>query len=223
MSIEKLITIDGPSASGKSSVSRRVADELGWKWVSTGAFYRGLALTALRENVAADNQSALLQLVSSDTWKVEMTAANTLVRYRGEDVTSEIVGEKVGAMASQISQIPEVRKALLERQRNCFDPNIGLVAEGRDCGTVVFPGAPIKIYLTANPDLRAKRRSAEEGADQEKTQEMQIVRDTQDSQRKVAPLKEADGSLKIDSSFLSLAEVVAEVLKYSQSKGLKLP
>ncbi len=220
MNVANLITIDGPSASGKSSVSRLVAGALGWRWVSTGAFYRGLALAALREEVAADDESALVDLVESDLWRVELTEADTLVYYREQDVTSAIAGEKVGAMASQISQIPEVRKALLERQRRCFKPNLGLVAEGRDCGTVVFPQAPVKIYLTANPILRAKRRSAEEGVDQGKTQEMQIVRDAQDSQRKVAPLKEADGALKIDSSFLSLEEVVQEVLKYSQSKGL---
>ncbi len=220
MSVVKLITIDGPSASGKSSVSRLVAKTLGWNWVSTGAFYRGLALAAIKSEVDTSNEKALTELAQSDTWKVKMTPADTQVWYLDQDVTSEISGEKVGAVASQISQIPAVRKALLDRQRQCLDPQVGLVAEGRDCGTVVFPQAPAKIYLTANPALRAQRRSEEEGEDQEITQELQILRDAQDSQRKVAPLKEADGALKIDSSFLSLDEVVSEVLKYTKAKGL---
>ena len=218
MSQIKLITIDGPSASGKSSVSRLVAKELGWKWVSTGAFYRGLALASIKEGVAPSDNQKLLTLVDSDLWKVQLTPGDTEVFYKGENVTAEIAGEEVGAVASQISQIPEVRQALLERQRRCFTEESGLVAEGRDCGTVVFPKAAVKIYLTASPALRAMRRSSEEGVDQEKTQELQKLRDSQDSGRKVAPLKEADGSLKIDSSFLSLEEVVAEVLKYYHSQ-----
>ena len=218
MSLEKLITIDGPSASGKSSVSRLVAQNLGWKWVSTGAFYRGLALTSIKEGVDPSNKAKLLELADSDLWRVEMTPGDTEVLYKNENVTEAIAGEEVGAVASQVSQIPEVRQALLERQRRCFKPEVGLVAEGRDCGTVVFPQSAVKIYLTASPALRAMRRSTEEGVDQQKTQELQKVRDSQDSQRKVAPLKEADGALKIDSSFLSLEEVVQEVIKYYQSK-----
>ena len=218
MSQKKIITIDGPSASGKSSVSRLVAKELGWKWVSTGAFYRGLALASIREGVEPSDRPALLKLADSDLWKVEMKPENTEVIYKNGNVTQDISGEEVGAVASQISQIPQIREALLERQRRCYVEKGGLVAEGRDCGTVVFPQASVKIYLTANPALRAQRRSSEEGADQEKTKKLQEVRDFQDSGRKVAPLKEADGSLKIDSSFLSLDEVVNEVIKYYQSQ-----
>ncbi len=220
MSVSKLITIDGPSASGKSSVSRLVAKKLGWKWVSTGAFYRALALVTIKKGVAEDEEEALVQLSLSHDWEVQMTPENTEVIYQGQNVTDEITGEDVGAVASTISQIPGVRKALLKRQQKCFQGEVGLVAEGRDCGTVVFPQAPVKIYLTANQSLRAQRRSAEVGVSAEKTEEMQIVRDAQDSQRKVAPLQEADGSLKIDSSNLSLEEVVQEVLKFSQTKGV---
>ncbi len=216
----KVITVDGPSASGKSSVSRWVAKELGWKWVSTGAFYRGLALVAMHEKVDSADEAALLDLVGSDLWQVVLNPVDTEVHYRGQNVTTEIAGEQVGAVASVVSQIPKVREALLDRQRRCYDPAVGLVAEGRDCGTVVFPQATAKIYLTASPALRAQRRSEEEGADQQVTKELQLQRDNQDSQRKVAPLKEADGSLKIDSSFLSLEEVVTEVLKYARQKGL---
>ena len=218
MSSLKLITIDGPAASGKSSVSRLLASKLGWKWVSTGAFYRGLALVALENSVAADNESALIELAASGNWQIEMTSGDTQVIIDGGNKTEKIAGEDVGAMASQISQIPGVRRALLERQRNCFKEEVGLVAEGRDCGTVVFPQATAKIYLTASPALRAQRRSVEDSNTQEITQELQRLRDEQDSKRKVAPLKVADGALTIDSSFLSLDEVVEEALNYYNSQ-----
>jgi cytidylate kinase len=218
MSSAKIITVDGPSASGKSSVSRLVAKNLGWNWVSTGAFYRGLALAAIKEGVDPQDEQKILSLVTSDVWSVKMTTGDTEVFYKGDNVTSEIAGEEVGALASLISQRPEVREGLLELQRNCYDPAQGLVAEGRDCGTVVFPQAPAKIYLTASPALRAMRRSKEEGVDVSVTQEKQIQRDAQDSGRQVAPMKEADGALKIDSSFLSLEEVVNEVLNYAKKK-----
>lgn len=221
MSELKLITIDGPSASGKSSVSRLLAKKLGWPWVSTGAFYRGLALAAIRQNVSAEDEKNLESLANDDIWQIQMTPENTQVIYKQEDVTSQIGGENVGAVASQISQIPSVRKALLKRQRDCFQNDRGLVAEGRDCGTVVFPQAPAKVFLTASPALRALRRSEEDVQDVKKTLEMQKKRDAQDSDRKVAPLKMADGALQVDSSYLSLEEVVEEVFKYAQ--GQKVP
>lgn len=214
----KLITIDGPSASGKSSVSRLVAQKLGWAWVSTGAFYRGLALVALEKEVAGNDEAKLLELAQSDEWEVKMNPQDTEVFFQGENRTSEISGEKVGAMASKVSQISTVREALLERQRECYQENQGLVAEGRDCGTVVFPRAAAKIYLTASPALRAQRRSEEDSHSEAETLEMQKKRDDQDSQRKVAPLKKADGALHIDSTYLSLEEVVEEVVKFYKSQ-----
>lgn len=217
----KLITIDGPSASGKSSVSRMLAAKLGWNWVSTGAFYRGLALSALQKGLATGDEHALVELAGSKEWEVRMTSKNTEVYVGEQNLTDQIGGEEVGAMASTISQIPQVREALLKRQRDCYRPDEGLVAEGRDCGTVVFPKAPAKIYLTASPALRALRRSNEDTNTQEITQELQKLRDEQDSTRKVAPLRQAEGALHVDSSFLSLEEVVAEVIKfYNSSQSL---
>lgn len=207
----KLITIDGPSASGKSSVSRLLAQKLGWQWVSTGAFYRGLALASIEEKVDSGDEKSLAQLVASSVWEVKMTPQETLVYYKNNDVTERIFGEDIGAVASQISQKPKVREALLQRQRDCFDPDKGLIAEGRDCGTVVFPKAQLKIYLTAGADQRAQRRSQEEAVDMAKTLEMQKKRDEQDVQRKQAPLKVADGAVEIDSSYLSLEEVVDKI------------
>jgi CMP/dCMP kinase len=219
---QRLITIDGPSASGKSSVSRLLAKRLNWPWVSTGAFYRGLALASIKQDLNIADKSVMEKLAIDKIWQVRMTAEDTLVFYDDVDVTSEIAGEQVGLVASQISQIPMVRKALLQRQRDCFVENKGLVAEGRDCGTVVFPHAPAKVFLTASPDLRALRRSEEESQAVEKTLEMQKKRDLLDSQRKVAPLKIADGALQVDSSYLSLEEVVDEVFKYLQTLNIPL-
>lgn len=216
--MNKLITIDGPAASGKSSVSRLLAKKLSWPWVSTGAFYRGLAFATQKKGFSKEQKEEILNLVTDPVWKVQMTPEHTEVWFDGENVTELIGGEEVGAMASQISQIPEVREALLQRQRNCFDPEVGLIAEGRDCGTVVFPQAQLKVYLTASAAQRALRRSGEESADLDKTMEMQNVRDREDSQRKSAPLKVAEGGIKIDSSFLSLDEVVAQVFALYQTK-----
>lgn len=214
----KLITIDGPSASGKSSVSRLVAKRLGWNWVSTGAFYRGLAFAAIQEKFDPNNESELVQLVHSSVWSVQMKAEETEVLYKNQPVTDNIQGEQVGAVASSISRLSQVRAALLERQRDCFNPEEGLVAEGRDCGTVVFPQSLVKIYLTANPALRALRRSEEDGKEVERTLKQQIERDKRDSERKTAPLIIAKGALTIDSSYLSLDEVVQEVIKYAKSQ-----
>ena len=208
----KLITIDGPSASGKSSVSRLVAKALRWQWLSTGAFYRGLALVAMEEDLHQSHGEELYELAQSSVWRVEMGRENTEVFYKEQKVTTRTWGEDIGGLASQISQREDVRKALLEKQRNCFSPEQGLVAEGRDCGTVVFPQAPTKIYLTANPERRAKRRAQQEGLNQKSTKAQQNLRDHQDSQRKLAPLKKAPGALTIDSTGLSLEEVVKEVL-----------
>ncbi len=216
MSPLKLITIDGPSASGKSSVSRLVAQKLQWPWVSTGAFYRGLALAALELGLSSSDETKLVALAHDQRWFIKMTDENTEVIIDLKNLTPQLSGESVGAMASTISQIPKVRSALLQRQRNCFDPSRGLVAEGRDCGTVVFPQAPVKIFLTATPAQRALRRSEETSSNLIETLEMQKLRDQQDSQRKAAPLKVADGALQIDSSFLSLDEVAEEVLNYAR-------
>lgn len=214
----KLITIDGPSASGKSSVSRLLAKKIQWPWVSTGAFYRGLALSVLESKTPESDSAAVLDLANSLRWQVHMTPEDTEVFLDQNNVTSLISGEEVGATASRISQIPAVRAALLQRQRDCFQATQGLIAEGRDCGTVVFPHAPVKIFLTATPAQRALRRSEESSANLQETLELQKQRDQQDSLRKAAPLKIADGALQIDSSFLTLEEVVTEIIAYARSR-----
>ena len=211
--MQNLITIDGPSASGKSSVSREVSRRLGWKWVSTGAFYRALAYVAQGEGVALDDAQALVKL-SADAllWDVRLDPDQTRVFYRDRDVTKEAMSEATGSLASQISQIPTVRAALLANQRACANFGEGLVAEGRDCGSVVFPEARLKIYLTASSEARAKRRAKEQNLDEQKTKESQKERDERDSKRKTAPLQIPEGAREINSSEMNLKEVVEKIL-----------
>lgn len=206
-----VITIDGPAASGKSSVSRELARLLGWKWLSTGAFYRGLAYVAMRENISDSDVEGLVKLAHSGVWSVRMDDDRTRVFYGTEDVTAEILTEENGLRASKVSQIAQVRAALLEGQRDCAIGVPGLVAEGRDCGTIVFPNALLKIYLTASQEERALRRAKEQGLSVEETQSQQKVRDKQDSGRRAAPLAIPENAKVVDSNGLALAQVVEKI------------
>lgn len=208
----KVITIDGPAASGKTSVSRELAKKLGWNWVSTGAFYRGLAFVAQKKQLDLKDPQALARACAETDWFVKLTSDHTLVYYKNEDVTSEIFKEQVGSIASQISQYPEVRAALLKSQRDmALVDGLGLIAEGRDCGTVVFPQADFKVYLTARSEDRAMRRAIEQGADVKKTLSEQQKRDQQDSTRKSAPLQVPEGAFVVDTSIMDLSGVVAHI------------
>ncbi len=211
MSQTMVITIDGPAASGKSSVSRELAHRLGWKWVSTGAFYRGLAFVADALKYNMQDEKALAQLARSSSWQVVMGHEKTSVLFEGRDVTDEISLEEVGNLASQISSHPEVRRALLDAQRQCVVGLPGLVAEGRDCGTVVFPQADLKIFLTARAENRAARRAKDEGRSVAETQDAQRIRDSQDANRKEAPMAASLDAYTIDTSALNFMEVVLKV------------
>lgn len=221
-----VITVDGPSASGKTSVSRELAQQMGWEWVSTGAFYRGLAYVAHRENIDLQDHAAVAQLANSSIWSVQMTDAETVVLYRNQVVTAELNKEEVGMMASQVSQYPEVRKALLMAQRDCSKPGQVLVAEGRDCGSVVFPEAVVKIYLTATLDHRVMRRSIEHSESFDQLKTLQKQRDQTDSGRKHAPLQIPASAHVIDSTQMSLEEVVSfirEIIENTfKDEGLSL-
>lgn len=209
--VAPIVTIDGPAASGKTSVSREVARRLGWSWVSTGAFYRGLAYVAGQLKVDFKDEDALVATAEAQDWSVVMGPEKTRVLMQGKDVTDEINKEVVGSNASIISQLPKVRRALLEAQRRCAVGVTGLVAEGRDCGTVVFPSAILKVFLTARAEQRAARRAKDEGASLTETVAAQAVRDSQDANRKAAPMQASVDSYTIDTSALDFAEVVAQV------------
>lgn len=209
-----VITIDGPAASGKSSVSRELSKKLQIPWVSTGAFYRGLAYVAQQLKTDLDNPIALSELCFSKSWKIVMTTEKTQVWFGQNDVTAFISHEDVGNIASRISHFPEVRQSLLDHQRSCAFENKGLVAEGRDCGTVVFPRAEVKIYLTARSENRASRRAQELGLDKDVLEVQQKQRDNQDANRKVAPLQVPQDALVIDTSELTLDDVVLKAFSY---------
>ncbi len=208
-----IVTIDGPAASGKTSVSRELANRLGWQWVSTGAFYRGLAYVAQQLNIDFTDEGAIARLVDNSEWEVRMDHEKTRVVLHGKDVTNEINREEVGSLASKISSFPKVRAALLEAQRRCVKGVNGLVAEGRDCGTVVFPAADVKFFLTARSEDRAARRAQEQGKTMEETHDLQKVRDAQDANRKAAPMQASSDSFTVDTSDLNFMEVVAKVEK----------
>ena len=219
-----VLTIDGPAASGKSSVSRELARRFGWKWVSTGAFYRGLAYVAIQEQVSLADSAKLCALAASPIWSVRLCDDITRVFYRDQDVTVPVLSEENGLNASQVSQIPAVRQALLENQRRCAVGVPGLVAEGRDCGTVVFPQALLKIFLTASQERRALRRALEQGLNVEETKSQQATRDRQDSSRAAAPLQVPPGARVVDSGEMSLAEVVDTIYswaKQAMAQGVK--
>lgn len=217
--ISFVVTIDGPAASGKSSVSRELAKRLGWRWVSTGAFYRGLAYLADLKKIDFADEARLVSLVYSGEWEIRLTPAKTCVFVGGQDVTEAINQEEVGLLASKISSFPEVRKALLAAQRSLAVPGTGLVAEGRDCGTVVFPAAQVKVYLTARAEARAARRALEQGRDVSQTIDDQKIRDRQDADRKAAPMQAASDAQVIDTSEYSFLEVVEKVQSLVEAQG----
>jgi cytidylate kinase len=158
-----------------------------------------------------NDEKALVKLIRSDRWQVIMESETTRVTFDEMDVTREIFQESIGNIASQISKIPEVRKSLLVPQRDCASDREGLVAEGRDCGTVVFPDADIKVYLTADSEARASRRASEQGQSVEGIRKAQKERDHSDSTRSVAPMKVADDAIVLDTTELTLDQVVDKI------------
>ena len=214
LNMGRVITIDGPAASGKTSVSRELARRLGWSWVSTGAFYRGLAYVALELKTNLADEEALARLAVSPRWRIEMTESSTRVFLDQKDVTDLISHEDVGDVASKVSHFPSVRKSLLAGQRECRNRTQGLVAEGRDCGTVVFPDAEVKIYLTARSENRAERRALELGMNKDQLVQKQQIRDQQDSTRKAAPLQIPDNAIVLDTTDLNFDQVVSNLEKH---------
>jgi cytidylate kinase len=212
-----VLTIDGPGGAGKGTICQMVAKQLGWHLLDSGALYRLTALAAQKHGVALDNESSVAVLAKHldvQFMPQDEGLVNTILE--GEDVSGDIRTEEVGAMASKVAALPEVRQALLERQRD-FAQAPGVVADGRDMGTVVFPQAPVKIYLTASAEERAKRRFLqlqEKGktADIEKILSEIVERDERDMNREVAPLKPAIDALVVESTNMSIEQVLDVVV-----------
>ena len=209
-----VIAIDGPTASGKGTVAQRVAAALGWHYLDSGALYRLVALRALETGIEADDAPALADLAR----RLQPRFDGDRIGLDGRDVSREIRREDVGALASRIAVHPVLRAALLDLQRSFRRPP-GLVADGRDMGTVVFPDAGLKVFLTASVEARAGRRHkqlSEKGFPSNITVLLQDLRarDERDSSRAAAPLRPAEGARQLDSSDLSIEQVVSQILRW---------
>lgn len=214
-----VITIDGPSGAGKGTITQLVAKKLGWTLLDSGALYRLTALAAETASVALDDEQKLSELALS--LDVEFVPGDygepVNVLLNGKDVTGDIRTEICGNNASKVAPLPKVRAALLQRQRD-FQQFPGLVADGRDMGTVVFPEAPVKVYMTASAEERAERRYRQL---KDKGEDVKIAtllseiqeRDARDTGRATAPLKPADDAVMLDTTGLGIEEVLAQVLQ----------
>lgn len=218
-----VIAIDGPAASGKGTIALGVAAALGYRYLDSGALYRVVALQAIRGQVKADDEPRLAAVADGLEWGLERGR----IFVSGQDVTDAIRAEPVSAMASRVAVLPRVRTALLTRQR-AFRAPPGLVAEGRDMGTVVFPDAKLKIYLTASPDARAGRRYKQLIDKGNSTTIQSLLRDIEerdgrDSARAQAPLKVAADAVVVDTTDVPAAAVIAYVLQQYQALTLDAP
>ncbi|MHB1814662.1 MAG: (d)CMP kinase [Steroidobacteraceae bacterium] len=219
-----VVTLDGPSGSGKGTISRAVARQLGWHLLDSGALYRLVALAGIERGLEPGNIQAHARLAGTMAVRFEASGDVEHVLLEGREVTDAIRTEEVGQSASRVAAWPAVRAALLERQR-AFAVPPGLVADGRDMGTVVFPQAPLKIFLTASAEERARRRYNQlkqkgPGASLSALSREIAERDARDSSRTTAPLVPAVDAVVIDSTRLDIEAVLAQVIELGRQRAL---
>ena len=226
---EKLIVaIDGPAGSGKSTSAKIVAQKLGYLYIDTGAMYRAITLLAIRKKIS--KVADVIKLAERTDIKLDFVNGETKVSVNGQDVTGEIRSYEVNSQVSDISKIEGVRKILVDKQREMSKGGRGIVMEGRDIGTVVFPEADVKIFMTASIEARSERRMKEyleKGTEisLEDVKENLLSRDKIDSQREVSPLTKAEGAVDVDTSKVSIPEqvniIIEEIKKAAQRKGIE--
>ncbi len=212
-----VLALDGPSGAGKGTIGQICALKFGWHYLDSGAIYRGLAWLAHDQNVAADDVSGLVNLVDAMVLVCHVRENDVAqIEINGQMVTDKLRTEEAGEIASQIAPIPEVRASLLNMQRRCRKAP-GLVADGRDMGTTVFPDSEFKVFLTASAEIRAQRRFDQlkaKGFDVNLARLLESIqaRDVRDSSRATSPLKAAEDALVLDTSDLTVDEVVTRIL-----------
>lgn len=218
-----IIAIDGPSGAGKSTLAKRLAKELGYIYLDTGAMYRALALKVLRQGVPLADDAAMAELVGSTTIDLQEISGRVVVLLDGQDVAADIRTPEVSQMASKASALGVVRARLLDLQR-AIGRHGSLVAEGRDIGTVVFPDADVKVFLDASTQERGRRRyqelrAAGRAVELDETVREMAERDKRDSERDLAPLRQATDAVRIDSSSYDAEQVAAMVLELVKKKA----
>jgi cytidylate kinase len=211
-----VVAIDGPSGSGKSTVARGVAARLGLRYLDTGAMYRAVTWLALHRHIALEDEAALTELADTARLELTTTPEPVTVQADGVDVTAAIRGADVTAAVSQVSAVPGVRSAMVRRQRALIGDG-GIVVEGRDIATTVAPDAAVKIFLTADENVRAQRRASEAASGVAATRDALTRRDAHDSGRTASPLVQAPDAAVVDSSDCSAEDVVAAIV--AQARG----
>lgn len=217
-----IITVDGPSGAGKGTLASMLAEHYQWHFLDSGAIYRVLAMAALHHGIELSDVDGLAPLANGLDVVFTINNNSQRIILEGEDVTDDIRNEDVGNAASQVAAIPLVREALLRRQR-AFQETPGLVADGRDMGTVVFPNAQAKIFLTASAEIRAQRRYEQLKAKGQNVKLSRLLadiqaRDERDANRKIAPLRPAEDAFQIDSTELNITQVFEKVKVFIDSK-----
>ncbi len=222
-----IVAIDGPAASGKSTVAKEVAKRLGYKYIDTGAMYRAVTWKALKEKIDVTNEDAVVALAKGSQIEIsELKNSHYKVTIDGEDVTEAIRSPKVSAAVSTVAKVPGVRTALVKKQRSYADIYPNMVVEGRDIGTVVFPDAELKVFLKASPVERAKRRYRELKEKGHKVElsaiERDIItRDKIDSTRAASPLLKAPDARVIDTTSKTISQVVQEIVNLAKKELMK--
>jgi cytidylate kinase len=225
-----IITIDGPIATGKSTIAKKLAEEIGYIYFDTGAMYRCLTYGIIKKGINPDDLNQLANFLKDFAFDIKVKRGDRHYVYEDEDITLKIRGAEVTALVSKISALSPVREKLVSLQRE-MAVGVNAVFEGRDTGTVVFPNAEIKIFLAGRPEVRAKRRFEELRAKfPEETKELTTEklleeinrRDTYDTNRPISPLKQAMDALVIDTSDLTIDEIVFKILEFKDTRKTRL-
>ncbi len=212
-----VVAIDGPAGAGKSTIAKALAAKLGVRYLDTGAMYRAVTFAAMTSGIELSNQDLVAEL----TRKSKMLLTDETVVINGLDATTAIRSSEVTAAVSTVAANSQVRTELRERQRQWIADHKGGVVEGRDIGSVVFPDATLKVYLTASPIVRAKRRVAQSGGNVDEIAAAIASRDLQDSSRSDSPLTQTDDAITIDTSDRSIDEVVAQLVEMTDQRSSK--